>query len=310
MNRILSKYIGKLFFKKWIIGIFRDDIKSIIRSRTFDPDINWLLKNSVDKFYADPFVLDSEDENLRILCEEYPYDDNYGKISLMTLDNKYKLVNYKILLDSESHLSYPFLFTENNRTYVFPEAKKSGRLSCYEYDKITETLVFFKDLIDLPLLDSTILKHDNKYWIFGTLSENETDYKLHLFFSDNLMGPYTAHPGNPVKIGINGTRSAGNFIEVDGIIYRPSQNCKKEYGESITINKVTTLNGIEFTEEPYMDISINVKNRYNKGMHTIHTINLLNDVIVVDGMLWTFSPVSQLKKFAGDIFGINHRRIS
>jgi hypothetical protein len=43
MNRILSKYIGKLFFKKWIIGICQDNIKDIVRSRTFDPDINWLL---------------------------------------------------------------------------------------------------------------------------------------------------------------------------------------------------------------------------------------------------------------------------
>ena len=69
MNRILSKYIDKLFFKKWIIGICRGDIKDIIRNKFFDPDINWLHKKSFDKFYADPFILASADGNFKILLK-------------------------------------------------------------------------------------------------------------------------------------------------------------------------------------------------------------------------------------------------
>jgi hypothetical protein len=305
MNKILSKYIDKLFFKKWIIGIFRGNIKDIIKSRTFDPDINWLLIESFDKFYADPFLLVSNDENPKIIFEEYMFNDNYGKISLMTVDKSFRRVISKILLDTKSHLSYPFVFTENTKTYVFPEASKSGKLSCYEYDPVHESLNFLQDILNLPLRDSTILKFDDKYWIFGALSEDGTDYKLHVFFSDSLLGPYAPHPANPVKRGLNGTRSAGNFIEVDGIIYRPSQNCKKEYGESITINKVTELNEINVVEEPYMTISINKKNRFNYGMHTIHTINVMDNIIVVDGENWTFSPLHQFRKFTGGILKLH-----
>jgi hypothetical protein len=305
MSRILSKYIEKLFFKKWIIGIFRADIKDIIKSKMFDPDINWLPIRSIDTYYADPFLLFSKDENLKILLEDFSFDENYGKISLMTLDRSFKQVNYKILLDTKNHISYPFIFTENNKTYIFPEAGRSGKLSCYEYDPLNESIDFLQDIVDLPLCDSSILKQNGKYWIFGTLSEIEadtkriTDYKLYVFFSDRLLGPYVPHPGNPIKSGLNGTRQAGNFIEVDGIIYRPTQNCERLYGESITINKVTELNEINVVEEPYMTICINKKNRYNYGMHTIHTINVMNDIVVVDGKRWTFSPINQFKKFAG-----------
>jgi hypothetical protein len=269
----------------------------------FDPYINWLPIRSIDTYYADPFLLFSKDENLKILLEDFSFDENYGKISLMTLDRSFKQVNCKILLDTKNHISYPFIFTENNKTYIFPEAGRSGKLSCYEYDPLNESINFLQDIVDLPLCDSSILKQNGKYWIFGTLSEIEadtkriTDYKLYVFFSDRLLGPYVPHPGNPIKSGLNGTRQAGNFIEVDGIIYRPTQNCERLYGESITINKVTELNEINVVEEPYMTICINKKNRYNYGMHTIHTINVMNDIVVVDGKRWTFSPLIQLKSY-------------
>jgi hypothetical protein len=303
MNRYLTKIIQKFYFEKWIIGIFRGNIYDIIRKKTFNPDIKWLSKGPINIYYADPFLINSKDEHFKILLEEYSFDSEYGKISLMTLDKNFREINHKVLLDTKSHLSYPFVITENNKTYMFPEAGKSGKLSCYEYDPVNESICFIKDILDLPLCDSSILKQDDKYWIFGTLSEIDTDidkitdYKLCVFFSDNLLGPYVPHPGNPVKNGLDGIRSAGNFIEVDGIIYRPTQNCKNVYGESMTINRVTELNENTVVEEPYMIICINKRNRYNHGIHTIHTINVMDDIIVVDGIKRTFSPMIQIKNF-------------
>jgi hypothetical protein len=301
MNRIISKYSDKLFFKKWIIGICLDNIYDIIRSKIFDPKINWLLTKSFDKFYADPFFVTSADGNFNILFEEFPFDDDYGKISLLKLDKNLKQINHKVLLDTKSHLSYPFVFQENNKTYIFPEAAKSGKLSCYEFDTVNESLSFLQDVLNLPLRDSTILKHDDKYWLFGILSDEGKDYKLLVFYSDSLLGPYIPHPCNPVNSGLDGTRSAGNFIVIDGVIYRPTQNCRKGYGESITINKVTQLNEISVVETPYMTISINKKNRHNNGIHSIHTINMNDNIIVVDGEHWTFSPILQFKKFIRSI---------
>lgn len=301
MNKIFSKLIDKFFFKKWIIGVFRGDIKDLIRNKTFNPNINWLPVKPYDYFYADPFILKTEGEQLELLIEVFSFEENYGKLALMTLDKNFKYIKHKILLDTKSHLSYPFIFKEDNKIYVFPEAGQSGKLSCYEFDPLNGSIHFIKDLIDLPLTDSSILKHDGKYWLFGTLSDLNadateiTDYKLNVFFSDKLLGPYLPHPNNPVKRGLNCSRQAGNFIEVDGAIYRPTQNCENQYGESITITKITELNELNVVEEPYMIICINKKNRNNFGMHTIHTINVLDDIIVVDGMRWTFSPLLQLR---------------
>jgi hypothetical protein len=201
-----------------------------------------------------------------------------------------------MLLDTKSHLSYPFIFKEDNKIYVFPEAAHSGKLTCYEYDPLSQTLTFAKEILNLALLDSTILKHDNKYWLFGTLAGKDSHSKLYVYISDNLLGPYSPHPANPVKSSSRSSRPAGNFIRVDGAIFRPSQNCEKIYGESITINKINTLNEFSFDEEEFMTLSANGSN-FNKKIRTIHTINVLDDIITIDGIKWTFSPKDQWKFF-------------
>lgn len=308
MKYNVSKYIDKLFFKKWTIGICRGKIEDIIRNKIFDPDINWLRLKSFDKFYADPFFLATNDGNIKILLEEYSFKENYGKISLMTLDQDYKLKTKKLLLDTKSHLSYPFIFNENNKTFIFPETAQNNKLSCYEYDPKNETMRFLKDIIDLPLRDSTIIKYNNKYWIFGTMSDNGLDYELHVYYSDNLLGTYNPHPANPIKNGLDGTRSAGNFITIDGIIYRPTQNCQNSYGESITINRITEISETNISEEPYMTIQLNPENKNNRRISTIHTINIFKNTIVVDGQISIFSPLQQVKNSI--MYRLNKRKIS
>ncbi len=158
MKQVYSKYIDKLFYKNWTIGICRANIKDIIRNKSFDPDITWLFDNSYDKYYADPFIMNSANGEFKILHEEFPYETDYGVLSLSDIDKDFKPIDYKTLLDTKSHISYPFYYTENDKTYIFPEAGQSGKLSCYEYDIVNESMRFLKDIIDLPLRDSTILK--------------------------------------------------------------------------------------------------------------------------------------------------------
>jgi hypothetical protein len=304
MTGILSKYFSKLFIQQWIIGVARADIKDIIKNKTFDPDIKWFPIKSSNDFSADPFIFKTKEGNYGILLEDYSFNDCYGKISLLEIDTNLDEAGRKTLLDTKSHLSYPFIFFEDNKTYVFPEAGASGKLSCYEYNPVNKELVFLQDVIELPLLDSTIIKYNNKYWLFATQKGIDEDSKLYLYFSEKLTGPYTPHPKNPVKTGITASRPAGNLIEADGILYRPSQNSKYTYGGSITINRISRLTESDFAEDFYMSIEINGKNKFNRGMHAIHTLNSAGDVIVVDGTRWRFSPIVKLKQIRMKLNGV------
>jgi hypothetical protein len=298
MSGLLSKYLSKLFIQQWVIGIARGNIQEIIKSRTFNPDIKWMKIKSADEFYADPFLNKTKEGDYNIIFEEYSYKDAYGKISVMKLDRDLNNGARQLLLDTQSHLSYPFIFSEGEKTYLFPEAGQSGKLSCYEYDSENCSLKFLKNIISLPLIDSTIVSYKGKYWLLATIRGKDADNKLYIFYADNLTGPYTAHAKNPVKAGLTGTRPAGNMIEVDGELYRPAQNCRYTYGESITINKITELSETDFKEERHMTVKINRYNKLNRGIHGIHTINSLDNIIVVDGTRWRFSIVTKLRQIA------------
>ena len=290
----LSKIIDKLYLKQWSIGIADESIQDVIRNKKISKQITWIPINNNYQFFADPFIYKSESGDYRILYEELNYNEQYGNISQFILNKKNQVISSEVLIDTKSHLSYPFIFYENGKMYVFPEASSSGKLSCYEYDSQEQKQTFKKDIVNLPLLDATILKYQNKYWIFCTMAGNEANRKLYIFHSENLLGPYTAHKENPVKDNINGSRPAGNFIEVDGNLYRPAQDCEGYYGSSISIFKIIHLCENKFIEESYMSIYPAKNGYYNFGMHTINSVE---NKIVVDGLVRRFLPLTQLRTF-------------
>jgi len=295
--KLASKFLGKLFVQQWIIGIARCNIRDIVMEKQLSADIKWLRIDQPERFYADPFILPSNNgSEYIILAEDLSFSENYGKISALSLDKDLNNAGTKVLLDTGSHLSYPFVFEENGRTYIIPESSKAGKASCYEYDAHTGNLVFLKDIIEEPLLDSTIIKYKGKYWLFGSQKIKDLHYKLNIYFSDSLFGPYKAHSANPVRTGRDGIRPAGNFFEADGEIYRPAQNNKRGYGDSISLNKLKVLNEDQFEEEFYCTLAIKKNTKGNKGIRAIHTINAVNGIIVVDGLLWRFSLNTKIKQ--------------
>lgn len=307
-RNIIKRIYSKLFVWHWKIGFFHGTIEEIIRTKSFNPDIQWIQTEPSSHFFADPFFLEKDETCFQVMAEDFRLKDNYAKLSLLTFDKKFNLIAKKELLDTKSHLSYPFIHRENNEVYVFPEAGKSGKLSCYQYDSSTQTLNFLKTIIDLPVMDPTILKHNSKYWIFGTLSGKTSRKNLMIFYSKDLMGPYKQHPKNPITNSLKGSRSAGSFINVDGVIYRPAQNCENHYGESITINKLKILDEMNYEEEPYMEIASNRENNSTKNTYSIHTINVLGRTITVDGQDKSFQPIYKIKNWIFKSFKRNKNR--
>jgi hypothetical protein len=290
---IWKKYSDKLYLKQWSIGFAKCNMEELIRNKKNSLPIQWLSPESNKFSYADPFIFRTDDGKLHVLFESVSTVDLDGKITLMTIDNQCNPVSQKTLLETEAHLSYPFVYKENGKIYVFPENAFSGSLYCYEFDPVNNTLINKKEVINLPVVDATITKYEGKYWLFGTMVGKQRNSELHIFYSNSLTGPYTAHQGNPVKRDLYSARPAGNLVIVDGNLYRPAQNCSSYYGESISINKITKLNTTQFEEEEYFTIRANRKDQFNYG---IHTINACGDTIIVDGQKRYFQPVQQLTR--------------
>jgi hypothetical protein len=291
---ILSVIVKKCSVMQWGIGFTRGNIEEVIRNKKLDFHFTWLKQNEKLHFIADPFIFRNQHNNINLLYEDFSVERD-GFIALKTLDSNFKQILEKKILAADTHLSYPFAFKENGITYIIPESHQQGKIYIYEYDFVHDQLINKKVLIEMPLLDATVVKYNNKYWLFAGYGDGVNDNnKLYIYYADELLGEYKSHAQNPVRNNLDGTRPAGSFIEVDGSLYRPSQNCGKYYGKSITITLITKLTENKFEEKYHFDISADNKNVYNAGLHTI---NVVDDIIVIDGVKLLFMPWTKARLF-------------
>ncbi len=296
MHPAISKYLSKLFIQQWVIGIGQCRPGDMLESKTFDPEIKWIRVESADRFIADPFLLKAGEGDYRILFEDYTFTKAYGHIAELKISPDLSLEKSKKILDTGSHLSYPFIFRENGKIYVLPEAAQSGRLTCYEYHPESSRLEPVKVLLEQPALDSTIIKMSDRYWLFCTLLGPGEDRQLHIFSAGQLLGDYLPHPQNPVRDDLSGSRPAGALIAHNGTWYRPAQDSRYIYGGGMVINKITRLDEQSFTEEFYMRIQPGNKSGKKSGIRGMHTLNFADDFLVTDGTRWRFAPIVKWKQ--------------
>lgn len=295
---LFKKIYAKLFFKQYTIGILEEDIADVIAHKKTKLSVTWFKLDNYRESLADPFIVDVSNDEVKIIAEIFTTGEHNGKICLINYSKASGFSTPQIILDKKIHLSYPCIYKEAGKIYVMV-TEIEGNVLIYELDQITQKLVNKKVLFERPLVDATLLKHNDRYWLFGTLLKNGRSDNLHIFHSDSLHGSYNAHVNNPVKIHLNGCRSAGNFIELDDELYRPAQNCSVYYGESITINRVLKLNEQEYEYDDQMIIRSNQDEDFNFG---IHTINANGNYIVVDGQKGHFQPFLQIGRAIKRLF--------
>lgn len=275
------KTFQRLFQKdQWTIGLIEQPIEKIVESgRLEKPRLSVPVPS--DRFYADVMGF-KQDGRLQLLFEELEYKKKFGYISCITIDDQYKIINKRKVFDTSSHLSYPFLFTDNQRIYCMPESSAMNRLELWKAESLPDTWIKVTVLLEgMSVVDATLFKHEGKYWLFYTRRDNDFDPDLHLFiaWSDNITGPFHSHPRNPVKTSARSARPAGTMFNYKENIYRPAQNFTKTYGGSIILNKIIILTTEQFEEVETCEL-FSPEPRYPAGLHTLCVID--EKTVVVD----------------------------
>jgi hypothetical protein len=294
MNWLSNKW-DNLFVKQWNVGLSRLSIRELLEKGSLDVPFTWLPEPEHNRFYADPFIFRNKSGKLHVVYEDFHYYEQYGKISIAQLDDQFRPVSSNTLLNTKTHLSYPYVIHDQGKTFIMPENSKEGEVIYYEFDEKNQSLHNPETMFRrLPLLDTTILFHQNRYWLFATHRGPNSNKDLYIYHAPHWTGPYTEHACNPVKQDLSNSRPAGNFIHYNGDIYRPTQNCKEYYGKSIVLNKITKLTEHDFAEEPVAELTPPKGSKFN---FAIHTINFSDDVIVIDGLRRVFAPWQQVKNY-------------
>jgi O-antigen/teichoic acid export membrane protein len=242
--------------------------------------------------YADPFILKHRSVNY-VLFEDFDVSERRGVIAAAALTESGAIAEQRVVLSRPYHLSYPFVFESGGEIFMLPETSANRTVDLYRAIEFPWRWTLERRLMsDVHMVDSTIVRADGRYWLFGTVSSRSgTDWdELHLFFADDLLGAWRPHPRNPVVSDRRRARSAGRLFLDGGRLIRPGQDCSIRYGRAISLNRVDVLSDSDYRETVVGRIGA----EWLRGNRGTHSIDHNEDFEVVDGRFMTRRPFGDL----------------
>lgn len=286
-----------LYPQNWNIGFVEQSVENLIVSKKIGC-IRWMKHKYKDRWFADPFIYNVTDKEIVVFVEECPISDTpKGILCELHVDRKtMHLLERYVLLELDTHLSYPAFIQKDGVTYVYPENGASGKLNIYEYDKSNHRLINPVCILDEAVADSTILVENGKFYLIATKAENPLE-EAFLYSSDNIKGEYKMMSMQPVQARRTCSRPAGNWIQESCNIYRPAQDCGERYGGGINMMRIDSLN-------PYVEVAAfsirPVGHKYQLGIHTINS-STMADLLVVDGYGYLHPYLYRIWNFMSNI---------
>ena len=218
---------------------------------------------------ADPFLI-RYNKNIWLFFEEKRVGQKGGiKTLCLTSENKnIQAVDFN--LKSGIHMSYPFVFWDEQQLFMIPETGELGEIGLYRCVNFPSSWVKLKSILKGNFVDSSIYKELGIYYLFTTekvFIDGKYDYKLRLFHSKNVVGDFKEHPCSPLKVGRKYGRSGGAVLKLGDSRFRFSQNCCETYGRELVQFKITKLNVSEYHEELMSENWINLNFNHKFGGH-------------------------------------------
>ena len=290
--------VRRVIQPRWRIGIVENSLEGIVNGEKLR--VQWPSNPFHDRWFADPFVLSVDGDEVTLLVEDYRYAEGQGRISRIIVDRKRgAIVSCKTILKG-GHYSFPAILRENGKVYLYPEQSRQGKLELYEYCPETETCEYVQTLSEEPLTDAIIYKGV----IYSTRLPEPNGKTLKMFkwpsavqssiaasqrssaFGDSKQ-LHCVQDANALNLELETlnqpktyvfgeciARNAGDFFEVDGVTYRPAQECNRWYGNGLSIQK--------YKDGAFTEV------RRILGMHTL---NSYQGVTVVDRKVFPFKWV-------------------
>lgn len=287
LKQILDHFIS-VISELYQRAFYHDCWHLLIDMRESD-DLNFQETRKVvppkDRFWADPHV-QQKDGRYYIFVEEYFYKKKKGHISVIEMDPQGNYQNPVQILERGYHFSYPFVFEREDKYYMIPESAGHRTIELYECVEFPYKWQFKMNLMEnIRAVDTTLFYYQETWWLFTAITENEGAFpqnELYLFYSaDPFTTKWQPHPKNPIVSDVKKARPAGKIFVRDQKIFRPSQNCSGNYGNSFDLNEVLVLSKTEYIERK----AISVKPDWDKKLRATHTYSEEGQFTIIDALM-------------------------
>ncbi|OEL37167.1 Glycosyltransferase family protein 64 protein C5 [Dichanthelium oligosanthes] len=205
-------------------------------------------------FVANPFLFFQGDAIYMFFETKDPLTSQGNIAAAISKDAGATWHQLGVVLDEEWHLSYPHVFSYENKTYMMPESSKKGDLRLYYAVDFPLKWKLEKVLLEIALVDSVILNFQGSYWLLGSDISSyglKQRGELCIWYSSSPLGPWNPHKQNPVRNNKDSSPSARNggrpFI-YNGNLYRIGKGRGGGSSYSIQVFKVEVLTANRYKE--------------------------------------------------------------
>jgi hypothetical protein len=204
-----------------------------------------------DELWADPFLVERAGRSW-VFFEVCALRGGRGAIAVGRVTER-GLAEVRIVLRRPYHLSYPYVLAHGGELWMVPESAECGRVELYRCREFPD--VWTREavlLTGVTALDPTIAHHNGRFWLWVAIASggDGAAAQLHLFHSEDLIGPWHAHERNPVITDCRSLRPAGPPFVLDDVLVRPAQCAIPRYGTAVVFNAVDELSPTRYAERP------------------------------------------------------------
>jgi hypothetical protein len=254
----------------WNVGVISEPIDEVVADGG-SGRVEWFPLRP-GRFAADPFGVE-RDGVLHVFFEDYDQREGRGVIAHTAIEPDGRSSDPVVVLDTGLHASYPFIVEDGGATYMLPELSAANELVLYAATSFPTGWEPVATLLTgIRVVDATVVRHLDRWWMFATIADLGAGHNLFLWHAPALAGPWTPHAANPVKTDARSARPGGTPYLVDGVLYRPSQDCSVTYGGAVIVCRIDVLTPREFLETPIRSIAPRADSPHRDGLHTLSSV--------------------------------------
>ena len=230
-----------------------------------------------DRWFADPFILSANASEVVILAEEFSYRLGKGRIARLCVDvDSCVLKEMEIVLELETHLSFPAILREGDSTYIYPENSASGSSILYRYQDAERRVEPVSPLCADPLTDAILFQQKGRNLLLSTGLPNPNGKQLMIFESETPFSSYRLKDKLCFEDFV--ARNAGDIFVRNGQFIRPAQIGDGGYGYGLGIE----FQRLEIDDKGELSFSTLERKYPPSGYDGMHTYNSLGDLHIVD----------------------------
>ena len=283
MKMLWNRVKGLLVREEWCVAIRPRTDRLLCDAGGTDAPFT-VVPNSFRYWCADPFIV-SDGEYDCLFFELFDRFRGKGGIGCRMIKNG-KIGGMRMVYETDTHLSFPFVFCRDGNWFMIPESAKSRSIPLLQAEAFpTRWQLKARWMQGKRYADSVLLEQGGNEFLFSQpLGEKNYHFdQLELLIRRGKE--WQTHPGNPIVEDAQHARMAGRIFLHKGELIRPAQDCGKAYGEKLHFRRITRFSAVEYTEEELLALSardVKISGEKNRSFQGIHTYNASERYEVVD----------------------------